>query len=168
MLDIYLATDKLSHPNGYNRDFDRDSVDHTPLTIRSQTGTSANYWLFTGEQRDSESGYYYLRARYYDQAIGRFIARDPKTPAKEDFQSPARLHLFAYVTNNPVNLTDPTGECIFGAPCPGPLQKALDKLKDALEEVADKGGDLGEGLKELGEKTLEQLGENEANNIGLD
>jgi RHS repeat-associated protein len=44
--------------------------------IRSQTGSSANYWLFTGEQVDA-SGLQYLRARYYDQATGRFIGRDP-------------------------------------------------------------------------------------------
>jgi RHS repeat-associated protein len=31
----------------------------------------ANEWLFTGEQRDSESGLYYLRARYYEPVIGR-------------------------------------------------------------------------------------------------
>ncbi|HLG10663.1 MAG TPA: RHS repeat-associated core domain-containing protein, partial [Dehalococcoidia bacterium] len=41
--------------------------------IRSQTGTSSNYWKFTGEQRDSESGFDYLRARYYDPEVGRFI-----------------------------------------------------------------------------------------------
>lgn len=45
--------------------------------IRSQSGSSENYWLFTGEQRDSESGLYYLRARYYDPAIGRFLSQDP-------------------------------------------------------------------------------------------
>ncbi len=41
--------------------------------VRSQTGTSADYWLFTGEQRDGDSGFYYLWARYYDPSIGRFF-----------------------------------------------------------------------------------------------
>ena len=31
---------------------------------------------FTGEQYDPETGMYYLRARYYDPEIGRFITRD--------------------------------------------------------------------------------------------
>jgi hypothetical protein len=31
--------------------------------IRTQSGSSNNYWLFTGEQRDSDSDLYYLRAR---------------------------------------------------------------------------------------------------------
>lgn len=45
--------------------------------VRSQTAASDNYWLFSGEQRDVDSGYDYLRARYYDRAIGRFLASDP-------------------------------------------------------------------------------------------
>ncbi len=32
--------------------------------VRVQSGGSGNYWLYTGEQRDSESELYYLRARY--------------------------------------------------------------------------------------------------------
>ena len=32
--------------------------------VRSQTGSSDNDWLFTGEQHDADSDLYYLRARY--------------------------------------------------------------------------------------------------------
>jgi RHS repeat-associated protein len=45
-------------------------------TVRSQSGSSDNPWLFTGEQVDS-TGLQYLRARYYDPAIGRFLSQDP-------------------------------------------------------------------------------------------
>lgn len=45
--------------------------------VTHTSGTSANYWLFTGEQQDSESGFYYLRARHHDPAIGRFLTADP-------------------------------------------------------------------------------------------
>lgn len=80
--------------------------------IRSQTGTSVNYWLFTGEQRDSSEALYYLRARYYDPTIGRFLSQDPIA-----VQSgiPDR---YSYVANNPVNQTDPSGLCIPGVRCP--------------------------------------------------
>ena len=44
--------------------------------VRTRTGTSANEFTYTGEQNDS-SGLEYLRARYYDPAVGRFTARDP-------------------------------------------------------------------------------------------
>ena len=56
-----------------------------------------------GEQRDSESGYDYLRARYYDPAIGRFLSRDPA----------GQGNFFSYVGNNPVNLTDPSGRFLI-------------------------------------------------------
>ena len=32
--------------------------------IRSQSGSSDNPWLFTGEQQDADEGLYYLRARF--------------------------------------------------------------------------------------------------------
>jgi RHS repeat-associated protein len=65
--------------------------------IRSQTGSSGNYWKFTGEQRDGESGFDYLRARYYDPEVGRFLSVDPWGEG------------FGYAGNNPVNFVDPFG-----------------------------------------------------------
>jgi len=70
--------------------------------IRSQTGSSSNYWKFTGEQRDSESGFDYLRARYYDPEAGRLISDDPITAG------------YVYASSNPANSTDPTGLYPFG------------------------------------------------------
>ena len=68
--------------------------------IRTQTGSSPNYWLFTGEQRDSESSFYFLRARYYDPTVGRFLSRDPFPgfAGSPQSQSP-----YSYVMNNPTN-----------------------------------------------------------------
>ena len=39
-------------------------------------GPSTHPFQYTGEQRDGGSGFYYLRARTYDPAIGRFLSRD--------------------------------------------------------------------------------------------
>ncbi|MGE3412166.1 MAG: RHS repeat-associated core domain-containing protein [Dehalococcoidia bacterium] len=55
-------------------------VDDVSGAVTSHSGPSTNYWLFTGEQQDQASrdtGYYFLRARYYDPTLGRFISRDP-------------------------------------------------------------------------------------------
>ena len=60
--------------------------------------------LFTGEQNDP-SGLEYLRARYYDPSIGRFLSRDPLPGGNR----------YAYVENNPVNFTDPSGLCVPAA-----------------------------------------------------
>jgi RHS repeat-associated protein len=41
------------------------------------TGSILNPFLFAGEFQDTESGYYYLRARYYDSLTGQFSSLDP-------------------------------------------------------------------------------------------
>jgi RHS repeat-associated protein len=56
---------------------------------------------FAGEYRDSESGLYYLRARYYDPLTAQFVSVDPQAGA-----SRAR---YAYAAGDPINETDPTG-----------------------------------------------------------
>src|SRR5205814_4154 len=56
---------------------------------------------FAGQYRDAESTLYYLRARYYDPGIEQFISRDP------EFEKTRQA--YAYVADNPVNHTDPTG-----------------------------------------------------------
>jgi len=48
--------------------------------VRTQTTPNDNEWLFTGEQRDEESGYDFLRARYYDPEVGRFLGRARAEP----------------------------------------------------------------------------------------
>jgi uncharacterized protein RhaS with RHS repeats len=51
---------------------------------------------------DEENGLLYMRARYYDPEVGRFISKDP-------IGLLGGLNMFTYVQNNPVNLIDPTG-----------------------------------------------------------
>jgi RHS repeat-associated protein len=58
---------------------------------------------YTGKERDAETGWDYFGARYYYPAIGRFLAIDPL-----DFKFPDKTP-FHYVSNNPINLIDPTG-----------------------------------------------------------
>jgi len=49
------------------------------------------------------NGFYYMRARYYDPTVGRFISEDPIGFGGGD------VNLMAYVGNNPVNWVDPWG-----------------------------------------------------------
>ncbi len=48
-------------------------------------------------------GFYYMRARYYDPSVGRFISEDPIGFEGGD------VNLMAYVGNNPVMRVDPSG-----------------------------------------------------------
>lgn len=63
---------------------------------------------YVGEARD-ESGLIYLRSRYYDPSIGRFISRDPFSGYKA---LPQSQNPYAYAHNNPLRFTDPSGECL--------------------------------------------------------
>jgi RHS repeat-associated protein len=63
-----------------------------------------NFMRFTGEYLDP-TGLYYLRARQYDPASGRFLARDPAAPS----QTAPQVSSFAYVLDRPTVLVDPSG-----------------------------------------------------------
>jgi RHS repeat-associated protein len=56
---------------------------------------------FSGEYTDAETGFVYLRARYYDPATGQFLSRDPLV---------ALTHApYSDASGNPLNLSDPSG-----------------------------------------------------------
>lgn len=79
-----------------------------PITA---SGGSTQPFTFTGEQRDPESSFVYLRDRQYDPALGRFISRDSVVGHSGNPQS---LNRFAYVQSNPVNYADPSGHDVLG------------------------------------------------------
>jgi RHS repeat-associated protein len=66
--------------------------------------TERNKELFTGKERDSETGWDYFGARYYDPAIGRWLSVDPL--AEETFD----VTPYHYTHNNPLNRSDQNGE----------------------------------------------------------
>jgi RHS repeat-associated protein len=70
--------------------------------LTASTGTLTNPFQYTGREFDSETGLYFYRARYYDNAVGRFISEDPIAfEGGNDF--------YVYVQNNPSLWTDPLG-----------------------------------------------------------
>ena len=75
--------------------------------LTSQAGAFENNYLYTGEQYDPNAGFYYLRARYYDQRVGRFVTTDPFVGKMFE---PNTLHKYMYANMNPVMNLDFKGE----------------------------------------------------------
>ncbi len=73
--------------------------------IASNAAPQTDY-LFAGEQRDANLGFYYLRARYLNPGTGRLWTRDNYAGSIFD---PPSLHRYTYCANNPVNCMDPSG-----------------------------------------------------------
>ena len=62
--------------------------------------------FYTGQMWDSKAKMYYLRARWYNPANGRFNATDTYAGNNSD---PISLHKYLYCHANPVNNSDPSG-----------------------------------------------------------
>lgn len=71
-----------------------------------KAGGTKSKWGYTGQEKDSETGLNYYDARYYDPHIHRFTQPDEII---HDPYNPQDLNRYAYVRNNPLKYTDPTG-----------------------------------------------------------
>jgi RHS repeat-associated protein len=83
-----------------------ERVQYEPYGARIPSSTPAPRFGFTGQRFEAATGIYDYGARWYDPQLGRFLQPDPVVPDPLDPQS---LNRYAYVRNDPVNATDPTG-----------------------------------------------------------
>lgn len=105
--DGQMSTRQLTDDNGSSSAVtDHYKYDAFGQQLLATPGSTANKYLYTGEQYDSDLGQYYLRARYYDQGNGRFMSRDGFAGLMRD---PTSLHKYAYAFVDPVNNSDPSG-----------------------------------------------------------
>jgi len=81
----------------------------------------------SGPVVDAETGFVYLRARYYDPATGQFLSRDPLVALTGS--------AYGYVDGNPLNGIDPTGLC-WGPGCW--VEAAGNRLLGAGEFIVDR------------------------------
>ncbi|MDQ4682039.1 RHS repeat-associated core domain-containing protein, partial [Stenotrophomonas maltophilia group sp. RNC7] len=95
---VYIVTEAGDIENQYDYDIFGNPI----LTVEAYS----NAIRYAGEFYDEETGLYYLRARYYNPYIGRFISEDSYWG--ED-TNPLSLNLYVYCYNDPIKFVDPTG-----------------------------------------------------------
>lgn len=112
-----------------------EQVDYLPYgDSRVEVQEVENDYLYTGQERDEETGLYYYGARYYLSDVGRFASVDPWFG---DIKNPQSLNKYSYVLNNPLKYTDPTGaipdptDAVVGF-C-GPFAPACLAVKEGIE-----------------------------------
>jgi RHS repeat-associated protein len=82
--------------------------DYTPWgAVLRHSGAATSDLQFDGQYTDAESGFQYLRSRYYDPATGQFLTPDPAFPITRS--------RYGFVANDPSDGSDPTGLlCLIG------------------------------------------------------
>jgi RHS repeat-associated protein len=90
----------------------KDDIDFYPYGgERAVVGpSSGNHYLFTGKERDSESGLDNFGARYMSSQYGRFMT--PDSTGYSSLANPQAWNLYAYTLNNPLKYKDPSGHTV--------------------------------------------------------
>jgi RHS repeat-associated protein len=73
--------------------------ENTYDTFGTRTGSATTRFGYTRREHDPDTGLMYYRARWYSPETGRFVSEDP-------IGFEGGINLYAYVENNPVNLTE--------------------------------------------------------------
>jgi RHS repeat-associated protein len=104
----FFSTEPDGTVDGVIRKSDRTVVAqyaYTPwgeLESTSQAFDSVSNLRWKGLLYDSETGFYYMRARYYDPKTRRFISEDP-------IGLEGGINVYAFAGGDPVNGSDPSG-----------------------------------------------------------
>jgi RHS repeat-associated protein len=77
---------------------------------------------YDGQYSDADTGLIYLRARYYDPSTAQFLSVDPAVETT--------LSLYTYGQDDPVDQTDPSGECAAIVAAFRDSQKPLTPMED--------------------------------------
>lgn len=82
---------------------------------RKDTIGQLNPFRYRGYYYDKETGMYYLKNRYYDPEIRRFICADKTGVAKESMETLHNRNLYVYCDGNPLTRRDGDGEVWLAA-----------------------------------------------------
>jgi RHS repeat-associated protein len=152
----------------------------TSLNQQADRGyTRQNTKAFTGHERDFNSGTAiqntdyldYMHARYYSASWGRFLSVDPVLDIKQATKSPQGWNRYAYVFNNPLRYTDPTGLYVWGK-CSGTGEECAamrERFRTSVANMKSAASALKEGSKERKrlDAQIRKLGDEGKGNINI-
>ena len=101
-----LGTKMVSDPVAANNSEQATLPFGTEITAETQATTNQR---FTSYDRSGATGLDYAVNRTYNSGQSRFTQVDPIGMASTNAGDPQSLNLFAYVANDPIGFTDPTG-----------------------------------------------------------
>jgi RHS repeat-associated protein len=110
--------------------------------LTGSSGGVTNPFGYAGQYTDNETGFVYLRARYYDPSTSQFISRDPVVAI-------TRLP-YQYALDNPNSYSDPSGNCgepLSFAFCVGAIVVIVATLLEAVVSAASQIGATEEQIK---------------------
>ncbi|HEY3832885.1 MAG TPA: RHS repeat-associated core domain-containing protein [Acidimicrobiia bacterium] len=140
---VRIVTDNTGNDVGtYNYDPYGNPTSHTGTTSALQ---------YAGQYLDTETGFYYLQARYYDPTTSQFTTRDPAYDTT--------LDPYGYINNSPLNGTDPNG--LIGISL-GPIHISV----DCPLGKNPNGSCRGTGVVKHAAKTLRTVATNTGNAVG--
>lgn len=118
IFDYYYTMEHPGHVAGVLNTLGKvaDKHQYTPFgEVESSSDSSGQPLRFTGRELDFTTGTYYLRNRWYDPTLARFVSQDPIGLA-------GGTNPYAYAGNDPVNRRDPKG---LAMECPSCLPEVV-------------------------------------------
>jgi RHS repeat-associated protein len=104
-----------------------------PRVMSPYLSVASTDYTYTGQRDLPDTGLMDYKARFYSPALGRFIQPDTIIPSAANPQSWNR---YSYVTNNPLQYTDPTGH--WEVETNDPVQEKLKTAKKHAQERVKK------------------------------
>ena len=146
--DVTGLTDSLG---ALAREYDYDAFGNEREIAGQDASTDANPFRYAGEYFDTNSGTYYLRARNYNPATGRFLTEDTHwNPGNMIYGDPSTYpipnnravmqstNLYVYCLSNPILFIDPSGLAqLFGQKLDG--SKTYTYKYQASNQIVDVG-----------------------------
>ncbi len=125
----------------------RRYADGSPMPVGTPNSFT-NDRGYTGHEHLEYFDLINMNGRIYDPILGRFITPDPFVHEPFNIQSYNR---YAYVLNNPLAYTDPSGYGFFKSFI-APFRKAIKRTVSSVKNIAQ--GQISQGLKDMSQASI--------------